>query len=136
MTGLPISRTSQSCFRPHGRGARLAREQRHFAEAIARAQDADPNGRAVFRDRNLRRAAQKNEHGIAFSPFFDDAFAAAEMIEFAIVQTESIELLLVETLEERFASQNSARLLALFRMVSLRRRSTCSVRIGKGMVMR
>ena len=92
-------------FRPHGRGARLPREQRHFAKQIARAQDAYPKRCAIARDRNLRRAAQKNEHGIARGPFFNDAFAAAEAVELRTLQ-QTIELLFIKALEEGIVSQN------------------------------
>jgi YD repeat-containing protein len=61
----------------------------------------------------MGRAAQKNEHGIAVGAFFDDALAAAELIEVGLFD-ESVDLRSGETLEERFATQNRARFLQPF----------------------
>src|SRR5207244_10901245 len=69
----------------------------------------DSDSRSIFRDENVRCAAQYHEHRSALGPFFNRRFATPEMLEAGLLD-HMVELFFGRRLEEWFRAQNRQRL--------------------------
>src|SRR6202022_79583 len=79
-----------------------------------RAQWRDRGFRSIFLNGHLCRAAEQDEHGIAFRSFFNYALAAPEMIEVRLFD-QIVDLTVGQTLEKQFTPKNRARFFMAFR---------------------